>query len=701
MAVTRKTRQQPAGIERMVTTSRGLKWALAFLCLSTAFGGTSARAEESARAPLLMDGKRTLYQRVLTRPDAEVRSVFSFDVEGIAVRPFSVYYVYDRLTVDEMDWIEIGSDQLGAVDGWIPAENAIDWKQTVVVAFGNSAGRNRLPLFSEKSFVRELLESEDAIARNDLIIAQVTSNSLPPDSPVVSIEPKNYIDFRKQFYLLPILEAEQVYFRDGFDARLLKIASLTKEAGAKPGQQASPEAGAAQEPSKAGAADAASPAPVPSEANRRHRTGVAFVIDATKSMGPYIAEVRAVVGSVLDAVEGAGLGGEVSFSLIGYRDNVESNPELEYVTRLFASFEDGTKRQSFLSAAGHLLAAKESSPQFIEDLYAGVLSAINNLDWDEFGARYIVVITDAGPRLAGDPMSTTGLSTDGIRQLALDRGIGVFALHLLTPEGRRNHDQATSELRSLAAHPKGNLYYAVPAGSQQQLGVAVETVANDLIAQLKLVAEGRDAPEDFEKTAGTSEQADQDLEDLRRNAAQVGYAMRLAYLGRQEETNAPEVFQAWLADRDVTNPSKPALEVRVLLTKNQLSDLHATLKAIKTAGEIGQLSPEGFFDEIRSAAAVMSRVPSRIGRSEFKNLAESGLLGEYLDGLPYRSNAMQISQDLWLSWSVGQQRAFLDNLGAKIRLYEKYHDDVDRWVVLSDTAPTGEAVYPVPMDSLP
>jgi hypothetical protein len=38
---------------------------------------------------------------------------------------------------------------------------------------------------------------------------------------------------------------------------------------------------------------------------------------------------------------------------------------------------------------------------------------------------------------------------------------------------------------------------------------------------------------------------------------------------------------------------------------------------------------------------------------------------------------------------------------APIRLYQRFHDDVDNWVALDGGASPGDAVYPVPLSALP
>jgi hypothetical protein len=178
--------------------------------------------------------------------------------------------------------------------------------------------------------------------------------------------------------------------------------------------------------------------------------------------------------------------------------------------------------------------------------------------------------------------------------------------------------------------------------------------------------------------------------------------MALAYLGSQNQTQAPKMFEAWATDRDLNTPTSTALEVRVLLTKNQLSDLQQTLKRIIDAGKRGQMAPADFFDELRSAAAAMSRDPARIGRQATAKLGELGLMGEYLDDLPYRSKLMGIDQATWSAWSLAEQQALLNELEAKARLYERFHNDVSLWVQLGGPGGNpGDAVYPIPIDALP
>ncbi|WP_033939975.1 hypothetical protein, partial [Pseudomonas aeruginosa] len=96
----------------------------------------------------------------------------------------------------------------------------------------------------------------------------------------------------------------------------------------------------------------------------------------------------------------------------------------------------------------------------------------------------------------------------------------------------------------------------------------------------------------------------------------------------------------------------PAFQVCVLLSKLQLNELQQSLKLIVDAAKRTQTSPKDFFQEIASASAYMSRDPAQLVKGS--NLAQSGVLGEYLEGLPYRSKSLNMTQDLWLSLSVAE-----------------------------------------------
>jgi hypothetical protein len=156
-----------------------------------------------------------------------------------------------------------------------------------------------------------------------------------------------------------------------------------------------------------------------------------------------------------------------------------------------------------------------------------------------------------------------------------------------------------------------------------------------------------------------------------------------------------------MIDRDFAKPTVATVDVRVLLTKAQLSDLQQTLKGVLEAAHEKQFDPAGFYDAVKSVAAALGRDPAKLQDPKATKLSQMGLLGEYVEGLPYKSAVLNIDEATWKSWPIAQQNYFLDELERKLALYRAYNDDVDRWVALTPGAPAGELVYPVPLDALP
>jgi serine/threonine-protein kinase PpkA len=177
--------------------------------------------------------------------------------------------------------------------------------------------------------------------------------------------------------------------------------------------------------------------------------------------------------------------------------------------------------------------------------------------------------------------------------------------------------------------------------------------------------------------------------------------MQLEYLGKRGNVQAPQVITSWVSDMDLTRPDIPSFNVTVLLTKNQLSDLHQRLKIIfDQAQRTKRTGAKDFFEGILSAAAQISRDPSEFSQKPYQNLGQLGLIGEFLDDLPYRSSIMRLTEEDWYRMSVGEQQALIDDLKSKFKRYQQYHDDVDNWISFGATDP-GDMVYRVPLSMMP
>ncbi|MCP1442615.1 serine/threonine-protein kinase PpkA [Pseudomonas sp. GGS8] len=618
-----------------------------------------------SQRPLLMAGKKTLFQRVLSKPGAKLASEPGATPDK-ALPAFSVLYVYQRQEVAGSPWLRVGAATDGRSDGWLAAEQVSDWKQSLVLKFTERSGRAPVMFLRQPGEVERLLADPSA-AKNLLLKAQQNRED---NQQVLALEPAASAVPQNQFYLLPIFDSRESFDENGQPVQLLNVASID------PGN--APKAAASNTPITTANADA-------------FRTAVVLVVDTTVSMQPYIDQVREVVHELQTRIAERGEQDSVSFGLVGFRNSIQKTPGLEYVAKTLITLDQGRDPQRFMDLARQVKASTVSSHSFNEDAFAGVMEAVEGMDWSGYGGRLILLVTDAGALRKNDPYAATQMNEAEVRQAALGKQIKIYALHLLSDAGKKTHGGAQSQYRTLTAdaNPQiGDLYIPVPGADVRKFGERVDEIGSvfaDLVHQVR-----SNKSQTVPLLSAAPSLADK--------SAAVGYAMHMDFLGRKAASQAPQLVSAWTADRDLTNPALPAFQVCVMLTKLQLNDLQQSLKLIVDAARKTQTSPKNFFQEIASASAYMSRDPSALRKGG--NLADGGVLGEYLEGLPYRSKSLNMTQDLWLSLSVAEQEDFIDELDSKIRLYETFHNDLANWVRFGDAEP-GDALYRVPLSTLP
>lgn len=642
--------------------------------------------------PLLMEGKQALYQRVLSKPGAHLFPDMRQE-KGSPATPFGAYYVYERQTHENTPWLQLGLNRHGEIAGWMLASDTIPWNQGLTVAFRDPLGADRALLFRDKQSLKRLIDSKDQAAYRTLYQA-AEAGKLAADSPVIAIQPRTHIDILKEFYLVPIRDHEDIYLGNE-QARMLQVSSvpLLPPPSKQPAKQSTP----------------------PAKPVKPFRSAVVFVIDSTLSMDPYIDRTREAVRKIYDTITQEQLTGDVSFGLIAFRDNPQAATGLEYLTHTYVPLERGQDAESFFQHVAELKAATLSSRDFIEDSYAGVNEAIAGINWEGQDARYVVLITDAGPREAGDPLSGTGMSSTALRRLAQNKGIALSVLHLLTPSEMADHPKAEATYRDLSYYPGiGSFYFGVETGNVQRFGRVLDALAQQITEQVKLaamaaagksLAETRQAKKQQPPTE-TQENPDE-LALFQAKVAKLGYALRMRYLQQGEQGRIPNVFNAWLVDRDISDPRRQTLDVRVLLTRDQLSDLHSILRQVLTTAEEGLLSPRTFLNDLKSLAATISRDPEQLGSTtrasgaRAGNLADMGFMREYIEDLPYTGEVMNISLENWQDWPAKEQVEFINRLEEKINYYQVLHDHTDLWVSLDGGSISGDSVFPIALEMLP
>ena len=707
----------------------GALTALAMAVAMAVTSGQAAAAQSTDRKPLLMEGKTTLYQRVLSTPACLLHEKADASDAGRTVPALSQYYVYG----EQGNMYEVGSDSIGTVSGFMKKDCAVPWKMQLALMFTNPANRNRALIFEQETALDQIIDNEDGASRYKKLYDQVAKTKTADN--VISIEPEEYVDYQQKFYLLPILNSVESMYPDGSLVYKHEIASITaKEAanaasattaetagsstagsagsqGSAAGSGTAADAGtktaaAGADKSPAAGADPAAQAGDPTIVS--FKSAVVFVIDSSISMRPYIERTKKAVNSIYKSIESAGLNDSVHFGLVSFRADTRKVPGLEYTSKVYLRPGEASTAEEFNKKVASLDQAKVSSSQFDEDAYAGIDLALKEVNWNDYGGRYIVLITDAGAIGGSDRESSTGLDAAALRMEADHYGAAIYTLHLLTSSGKKTHKKAREQYEDLSFNQVLNkpLYYPVNAGSVESFGSMVDTLSRSLTNQVQLATQGMmaagsslSATEEQPAEPAPEEATKEQNEALQEDSRKLGLAMQLAYLGRVKGTESPEFLKGWMYDRDVDDHNKQVCAPVVLVNRNQLSDLYNLVNGVLQAGIAGQLSSEDMFTQLQALAAQMGRDPSQLSKSS--SIGEMGIMGELLDELPYKSTIASMNVEDWNNMGSQEQEERVRALENSLKYIQHCAGDNDRFIRLNEDADSSEEVYPIPLEALP
>ncbi len=688
------------------------------------------------RVPVKLEGKKVLPLRVLSKPFATIYK--ARDDKGAIVEEnvpaFRSFYVYTRPSASDMElgnaWYEVGSDNRGNVVGWMKQDDVFAWKQALCLVYTHPLGRQPVLMFESRKFSRDLVEKPQAgrKAAAQQLYAAIESGKIDNNFPVVSVEPKKAVDITREFYLLPILEHENIEI-DNREGRLLKLAAVTNA-----GVAAREKSDIRTNKEYLSLANEGSTR-TKAEQVKNIKVDLVWVIDTTASMQSYIDKTLEVVQEISQTIgNDEQVKNAVKFGVWGYRDSAGEIKGLEYTTRNYTPELQGI--DTFLPELAKVKAVNVSSHGYDEDMFSGVTDAIDKTRWTEGAMHFIILVGDAPSHTAGHKWNISGQNENSLHSLALDRKIYVSAIHLKDPRAEKFHELAETQMRTLATNPGAakEAYYSMDSSDLEQFKQTSAHVSSEISGTIKNIFAGiadkkSDSPEqqaavtaaaakEEKKQPGgepvvndflspEEEAAEVDLgavlpssDDVANDAAaQMVKAAVVQWLGSQNGAKAPRDITAWAVDKDFIDPSISSMEVRLLLTKRQLDTLYQLLTGVLAAGQQGQISGEDFFDALQSTAATAARDPELLKKA--KNMAAAGLVPEFLEGLPYHSQLMDMSNELWSSWSVDEQSDFLNNLEAIIEAYKTIHDSPEGWILLNPGDDPDMAVYPLALDLLP
>lgn len=619
--------------------------------------------QAQTQRPLLLEGTQTIYQRVLTRPGASHHAAPDAPAQD-SYPAFQPLYVFAR----QGDWLQVGHSPNLPPRGWVRAATTVPWKQNIIGAFTNAAGRSRQLLFKDQPSLDWLMNHEALRDVQERLVAEASAGVSNTERGVVSVEPQEFVNIRDDLYLMPILDfTEALHPLTYDDILLMQVASVPKQAANSGPQQIQPD-------------------------NSAFDVGIVFVLDTTQSMENYIALTQRVLQNTVRQIQGTEIGDLVNFGVIGFRDNTDAVPGLGYRTNTLVPLERRQDQTPVIDAIGRATqVATANSPGFNEDSLAGVEDAIDTIDWnqlkgggDRFDARYVILVTDAGPKDPRDPNARSEIGTVELQKDAEGQNIVVMTLHLKTPNGAGNHAYAASRYRELSRFAGRDFYFPIEGGSEEAFAGVATRLITALTDHVRIVR-GEDA-------LLTPEEAGEDLVEL-------GRAMQLAWLGSTQGTKAPDVIRGWLSNKAVESPDRLAIEPRLLVTKNELATMAELLDNLIRFGEQAQSSEQSldFFSQIQGLIADMAQNPDLVVNANADTL---GSAFEFLDRLPYKSQVLGMTPQRW-SESAMIRRSMIDGMRQKLTQYRKWLFASSLWTPLHDDAPDGEHVFAMPFDVLP
>jgi len=666
-------------------------------------GAVSADALEGgiSASPVTCDGQSPCIEtatglplQVLPRPFANVYLEQQANPDAVAqanVQAFRPLYVFAREGIDlsnpsdPQGWYQVGSNKKQTT-GWIQAKDALEWRQALVVAYthpgGIAEGRKPVLMFKDVESLQAIVDAEDMTGKAAEIYNAI-DNATPPDT-VVSMEPKRYIDINRQFYILPILDWEQLDIY-GDEVRLLQLAA------AVPGQRGADtlddsgyrdQASTGREVDQgAGLADLS--------------IDVVFVMDTTRSMQPYIDMTRDAVRRMVQTT-GDRLKDKVKFGLVGYRDAVAAVPAVEYTSRNFTpELVDANSLIEVLTNEAR--ATPAGSLDYAEEVFSGVDMALRS-QWRPGALRFIVLVGDASSHPRGHPQNTTGKDETDLRRELDDAGVHLISLHLQDERAAEDHDRAATQFGHLAQVRGSDGQQAlvqVNAFKEGDFQAAVDSVVGGVVSRFEQSLAMRSLPP---PPPMPEYGADLDVATQGQMAMdKVWEAALIEYLGKG--ARPPKDIVAWVMDRDLLNPADTALEVRVLVTREQLSSLVQALDRVLKAFDQAKISQGQFFEALQSVSGQTLKRPEDLGRAQ--SLAETGLLPAFIQSLPYRSDILSLSNEMFASLTAEQRVQLEWGLKAKLAQYLAINSQVDAWHRLNESDPASELVHPLHIDYLP
>ena len=634
--------------------------------------------------------------RVLPRSFSNVYKNKEAIPDNIAVenvRAFYPLYVYARDDLDLSDpadpkgWYQVSRSVQEPPIGWMQARDVVEWKQALIVSYTHHGTgdeeRRRVLMFKERGELEQVLESEMREQMVILLYKNIEEGRVPPA--VVSKEPERFVDISSNFYLLPIVDFKTADV-EGDIARYLQIAAAVPS---KRGADTLEDTGYRREALEKGKLEG--------EAASALTVDLVFVMDMTRSMQPFIDGTKKALAELARKISNADVKQKVRFGLIGYRDDIKKVKALEYTAKNYTPdlvdvdrFVELLEKEAKVTSIG--------SVDYAEEAYAGIELGLKAA-WNPNSLRFIYLVGDASSHEVGHEQNTTGKDANILRLAAKDANVHILALHLLDPRMPSDHNLARKQFSVLSKieGSEESALVQIQTSERQSFTAAVENSAGVIFrtitraqSRATIPSEGQADNDSADSKEGAAGKARKKMEKLMASAL-------IEYLGK--EANPPKDIIVWTLDRDLKDPAVRSLEVNVLVNKEQLSDLISSIDRILKAMARVQVSQMQFFEALQGLASQTMKDPESIDSAG--QLADSGLLPAYIASLPYKSEILSLTDQMYASMTAEERSVLESSLRAKLQQYRDINEAVDGWIRLNETDPESSKVYPMNLDYLP
>lgn len=665
--------------------------------------------------------------RALPRPFSNLyksREAKNDNVLAANVKAFFPVYVFDRQEVDYADpanpkgWYQVGPTTRQPL-GWMQAKDVMEWRQALVVSYTHPGvgeeARKPVLMFNTKQALEAVVDVPDRPEQANKLYEQI-KNKQYPDS-IISMEPNQFIDIGNKFYILPVLDYK-VENRFDDETRLLQITAAVPEQRSDPGEK----------PPMDGGTDK-----IEGDAAKNLTADIVFVMDLTKSMGPYVDMTKEAITQLAHTVtKDSEISKAVKFGIVGYRDDIKTIPGLEFTAKNFTPtlLED----EQFIELVNkEVKATSVDSQDYTEEVYAGIEEALTSTQWRPTGPHFLVLIGDASAHDPGHPQSTTGLDALGIRNLPEwnngDNIINVFAIHLRDQKFKADWEIAEQQFSTIATNKQSNepalmtVDVTKPGDfkeAAEKISIAIALVIAEakktnvvdpskIAEAIPALSESGEATKSSTTTPPVLSEAggrgvpvspDKDS-DMDKTIRRVIAGALISYLGTLSG-KPPRDITFWAMDRDLIDPRKRALQVHLLISREDLSSLILALERVTEALATAELTQMKFFESLQALLGEAAKGQD-INFEKAKKLAESNLLPKWIESLPYKSTILEMSDDRFEAMTPAERSELEKGLKAKLQLYKDISEKVDAWKPLSEQDQDANAnkVYPLPLDTLP